>query len=181
MDGMAPSPPQVQPKPVPPSQDYAGAELSVGDTVVFIGTAMPPLLGAAEAPSLLKGTIVLIHGEQICIQSGRLVTFNGMKLPSPTSRDKDLIRYTTVALIQDTDEVRALLDAERRQLEEVNQRCDGYATAVQEVLRRPEEPDLQRVDAETEGFIKGHGTATRRIQGILRNAHTHPTRGASDE
>ncbi|MFD8384313.1 hypothetical protein ACFV2X_38325 [Streptomyces sp. NPDC059679] len=60
--------------PALPSVDFLERELAVGDRVAFIATS------DSQNPSLVIGRILVVHGHELCIESGHLVTRRGKAL-----------------------------------------------------------------------------------------------------
>jgi hypothetical protein len=85
-----------------PHTDYRGQHLAVGDTIAFI-------TDGPNGPVLVTGRIALIHGEQLCVESGRLVTLKGVKSGGRIYRagvpeHPDTVRHATVHRIADAEE-----------------------------------------------------------------------------
>jgi hypothetical protein len=91
------------PQPDLPHADYRGQSLAVGDTIAFI-------TDGPNGPVLVTGRIALIHGEQLCVESGQLITLKGVPVGGTVYRtgglpmNPDSIRHATVHRIADTEE-----------------------------------------------------------------------------
>jgi hypothetical protein len=88
--------PVTKPQPELPHTDYRGRPLAVGDSIAFISNGI-------DGPALFTGRIALIHGDQLCVESGHLLTLKGAKVGAGVPRNPDRIRHAIVHLIADTD------------------------------------------------------------------------------
>ncbi|WP_435610871.1 hypothetical protein [Streptomyces sp. C10-9-1] len=85
----------AEPRPLLPARDAIGQDLAVGDRIAFIYTG--------DRPTLVTGTIRLVHRTQLCVESGDLRTLTGQERGGTSADTPTHVRYGTVLRLDNAE------------------------------------------------------------------------------